>query len=85
MFIVFCVTFSGSVCVCRESGENWQLQVQDAILEKCTGAKILHIHVDKSSKEGCVYVKCASELDAGKAYKALHGSWFDSEYCLNFA
>lgn len=62
-----------------ETGDNWQVQVQDAILEKCVGAKILHIHVDKSSKEGCVYVKCASELDAGKAYKALHGSWFDSE------
>ncbi|XP_034233248.1 inner nuclear membrane protein Man1 [Thrips palmi] len=62
-----------------ETGDNWQLQVQDAILEKCIGAKILHIHVDKSSKEGCVYVKCASEIDAGKAYKALHGSWFDSE------
>ena len=62
-----------------ESGENWQLQVQDAILEKCFGAKILHIHVDKTSKEGCVYVKCASERDAGRAYKALHGSWFDSQ------
>lgn len=62
-----------------ESGENWQLQVQDAILEKCLNAKILHIHVDKSSKEGCVYVKCASDDDAGKAYQALHGSWFDSQ------
>ncbi|KAJ1523738.1 hypothetical protein ONE63_001571 [Megalurothrips usitatus] len=62
-----------------ESGENWELQVQDAILEKCVGAKILHINVDKSSKEGCVYVKCASEVDAGRAYKALHGSWFDSQ------
>ncbi|KAK3928406.1 Inner nuclear membrane protein Man1 [Frankliniella fusca] len=62
-----------------ESGENWQLQVQDAILEKCLHAKILHIHVDKSSKEGLVYVKCASDEDAGKAYKALHGSWFDSQ------
>lgn len=52
--------------------------MQDAILEKCgEGVKILHIRVDVGSREGCVYMKCMSQEDAGKAYRALHGCWFD--------
>lgn len=54
-------------------------RVQDAILEKCEGVQVLHVAVDKNSNEGCVYVKCASSQDAGRAYRALHGSWFDSK------
>ena len=27
--------------------------------------------------QGCVYVKCGSPDGAGRAYKALHGWWFD--------
>lgn len=29
--------------------------------------------------QGCVYVKCLSPEYAGKAFKALHGSWFDGK------
>lgn len=31
------------------------------------------------SPQGCVYVKCLSPEYAGKAFKALHGSWFDGK------
>ncbi|XP_046668747.1 inner nuclear membrane protein Man1 [Homalodisca vitripennis] len=62
-----------------EVGEDWIIRVQDAILEKCEGVNVLHVAVDKNSNEGCVYVKCASPQDAGRAYRALHGSWFDSK------
>jgi len=62
-----------------EVGEDWQIRVQDAILEKCEGVNVFHVAVDKNSNEGCVYVKCASPQDAGRAYRALHGSWFDSK------
>ena len=63
---------------CREFEEDWETKVKDAILEKCgDGVKILHIKVDRGSREGCVYMKCMSQEDAGKAYKALHGCWFD--------
>ncbi|KAH9363325.1 hypothetical protein HPB48_006431 [Haemaphysalis longicornis] len=59
-----------------ESG--WARQIENAILEKCEGnTGIVHIHVDTASREGCVYVKCASLDSAGQAYRALHGSWFD--------
>lgn len=37
--------------------------------------------------QGCVYVKCLSPEYAGKAFKALHGSWFDGkkfEYYKHF-
>lgn len=64
----------------REFEEDWETKVQDAILEKCgENVKVLHIRVDRGSREGCVYMKCSSQEDAGKAYRALHGSWFDGE------
>lgn len=62
-----------------EVGEDWMTRVQDAILEKCEGVNVLHVAVDKHSNEGCVYVKCSSPNDAGRAYRALHGSWFDGK------
>lgn len=69
-------------CWFREFGDEWLVRVQDAILEKCgeEGVVALHISVDRGSREGCVYLKCASQEDAGKAYRALHGWWFDSRH-----
>ncbi|XP_036801253.1 inner nuclear membrane protein Man1-like [Oncorhynchus mykiss] len=63
-----------------EVGENWHLAIHEAILEKCCDNDgIVHIAVDKNSREGCVYVKCLSAEHSGKAFKALHGSWFDGK------
>ncbi|NWV00258.1 MAN1 protein, partial [Upupa epops] len=63
-----------------EIGDHWHLAIQEAILEKCSDNDgIVHITVDKNSREGCVYVKCLSPEYAGKAFKALHGSWFDGK------
>ncbi|XP_047246102.1 inner nuclear membrane protein Man1 [Girardinichthys multiradiatus] len=63
-----------------EVGDSWDLAIQEAILEKCSDNDgIVHISVDKNSKEGCVYVKCLSAEHSGKAFKALHGSWFDGK------
>ncbi|KAK6292315.1 hypothetical protein J4Q44_G00368990 [Coregonus suidteri] len=63
-----------------EVGENWHLAIHEAILEKCCDNDgIVHIAVDKNSREGCVYVKCLSSEHSGKAFKALHGSWFDGK------
>jgi len=61
-----------------EYGEDWHVHIQDAILEKCEGVNgIVHIKVDTSSHEGCVYVKCSSSDAAGKVFRAFHGWWFD--------
>ncbi|TNN72888.1 Inner nuclear membrane protein Man1 [Liparis tanakae] len=63
-----------------EVGENWDLVIHEAILEKCNDNDgIVHIAVDKNSREGCVYVKCLSAEHSGRAFKALHGSWFDGK------
>ncbi|XP_018426791.1 PREDICTED: inner nuclear membrane protein Man1 [Nanorana parkeri] len=63
-----------------EIGDHWHLAIQEAILEKCNDNEgIVHIAVDKNSREGCVYVKCLTPDYAGKAFKALHGSWFDGK------
>ncbi|XP_070571559.1 inner nuclear membrane protein Man1-like [Ptychodera flava] len=63
-----------------EHGDMWHVGIQDAILEKCCDNDgIVHIAVDKTSKEGCVYMKCNSPESAGKAFKALHGCWFDGK------
>ncbi|XP_071449597.1 inner nuclear membrane protein Man1 isoform X2 [Hetaerina americana] len=62
-----------------EYGETWVVATEDAVLEKCeeSGAAVVHVAVDKSSAEGCVYIKCASRADAGRAYRGMHGWWFD--------
>lgn len=39
-------------CVFREVGDNWDLSIQEAILEKCSDNDgIVHIAVDKNSRE----------------------------------
>lgn len=64
-----------------EFEDDWETKVKDAILEKCgEGVNIYHINVDRGSREGCVYMKCMSKEDAGKAYRALHGCWYDGEF-----
>jgi len=40
-----------------ESGVEWQKPVEDAVLDKCVGAAILHIAVDTTSADGCIYVR----------------------------
>lgn len=65
-------------------GADCEIRVRDAILEKCEGVEVYHLSVDRSSQEGCVYVKCASPTEAGKAYKQLHGFWYDGEYIFYY-
>ncbi|XP_022199639.1 inner nuclear membrane protein Man1 [Nilaparvata lugens] len=62
-----------------ETGVDWMSDVRNAILEKCSSASVVHVALDRGSSEGCVYLKCTSPQEAGKAYRALHGSWFDSK------
>lgn len=63
----------------EEKDKNWDIRVQDALLEKCCqdGAQVLHIYVDKTSTEGCVYAKFNSLDSAGKAFRSIYGNWFD--------
>jgi membrane protein Man1 len=60
-----------------ETGNNWQTVVKDAVLDKCAGAKIIHVALDESTTDGCVYIRCSDLQSAGISFKALHGWWFD--------
>jgi membrane protein Man1 len=61
-------------------GDEWVPAVRGAILEKCQHLNsIVHIHVDETSNEGCVYVKCTSPEAAGRVFKALQGNWYDGK------
>jgi len=68
----------------EEKADAWVKQVENAVLEKCSkvDARILHLYVDKTSKEGCVYVKCDSLESAGKAFRSMYGNWFDSRLVI---
>lgn len=75
-----CITLNCFIILlCREFDENWPRRIQDSLLEKCESVGIVHVAVDRASREGCVYVKCVSAAEAGKAYRALHGWWFDGK------
>ncbi|XP_066919549.1 LEM protein 2-like [Clytia hemisphaerica] len=68
----------------EEKEAGWEEQVQNAVLEKCqeAGGDILHVFVDKTSKEGCVYVKCLNIESAGKSFRAMYGNWFDGRLVI---
>ncbi|EDV24770.1 uncharacterized protein TRIADDRAFT_25080 [Trichoplax adhaerens] len=61
-----------------ESGSDWTSRIQDAILEKCgDSSSIVHIHVERYSNRGSVYIKCSQIEDAKETFKAMHGCIFD--------
>lgn len=61
----------------KEKDVDWDADIKDDVLEECTKyGQVYHIHVDKSSTQGAVYVKCSSPEGAANASRALHGRWF---------
>ncbi|KAI5638696.1 LEM domain-containing protein [Phthorimaea operculella] len=60
----------------NDTNPNLRQVITDAILEKCGDrCNILHIDVERTSC--CVYVKCATQNDAGVVYRSLHGWWYE--------
>lgn len=60
----------------NDTNPNLRAVIQDAILEKCGDrCNILHIDIERTSC--CVFVKCATPLDAGVVYRSLHGWWYE--------
>jgi len=58
---------------------NWISDLHTDILTKCSGARILHIAVDRESREGVVYIKTMSSDDAGIVFNCLHGQWYKKQ------
>lgn len=59
----------------NDTNPNLKDIICDAILEKC-GDKCNILHIEMEYPSCCVYVKCATEKDAGMVYRSLHGWWF---------
>ena len=58
-------------------------KIHNSILDKCMinniNKSVYHIACDKKSREGCVYIKCASNDAAGLVYTALNGIWYNGK------
>jgi membrane protein Man1 len=67
------------IVFCFSPGDDWPVQIQDALLRRCEGVPIVHVAVDRESKDGTVYMKCLDEDASGRAYNLLHGHWFDGQ------
>eukprot|EP00800_Vazella_pourtalesii_P011214 TRINITY_DN2698_c1_g1_i2.p1 TRINITY_DN2698_c1_g1~~TRINITY_DN2698_c1_g1_i2.p1 ORF type:complete len:240 (-),score=58.95 TRINITY_DN2698_c1_g1_i2:291-1010(-) len=51
--------------------------IEYCILDQCVPhGGVAHIHVDRKSNIGCVYVKMETIQAAAGAYRALHGAWY---------
>lgn len=55
-----------------------------SLKEKVSPIKPVHIHIDRTSKEGVVFVRFSSLSDCKSAYTALHGMWFNGIFIFNF-
>ena len=60
--------------VCRENGVGWSQEIRDDVIgEAAKFGSVYHIHVDATSPEGCVYMKCQSPQVAAAVVNALNG------------
>lgn len=72
-----CFLLSNMFDPAKESGVTWPDEVADDVITECTHhGGVLHLYVDKNSKEGYVYVKCPSVLIAHHCVMTLHGRFF---------
>lgn len=61
----------------EETELNWDAEIRDDVIDECEKfGKILHIHVDKSSPEGKVFLRFDSVDSCKAAVQALNGRWF---------
>ena len=67
------------------SKPNWDQEIREDVIEECTKyGGIVHIHIDKYSPEGNIFIKCPSISVAMAAVAGLNGRYFaGSFYFLN--
>ena len=76
-FATQCFLLSNMFDPDQEQGATWPDEVADDVIGECNQhGGILHVFVDRTSKEGYVYVKCPSVLAAHDCVNALHGRFF---------
>ncbi|KAJ8042326.1 RNA-binding protein 39 [Holothuria leucospilota] len=72
-----CFMLSNMFDPTRETNPTWDEEIRDEVITECSQhGGVLHVHVDKSSPEGRVYIKCPTVEIALAAVNTLHGRWF---------
>jgi RNA-binding protein 39 len=61
----------------KETDPDFDLEIREDVREEVSAhGRLVHIYVDKTSKEGRIYLKFESPATAQKAHVALDGRWF---------
>jgi len=59
------------------SNPNFDQEIADDVKEECQKfGRIMHVHCDRRSSEGVVYIRFSTNTEAVKAYTELNGRWF---------
>lgn len=78
-----CLMISNMFDPTREKDHDWHLDIQDDVLDELSKfGGIIHIHVDQTSVQGNVYVKCSTPDVAVAAVKTMQGRWFAGKQLL---
>jgi RNA-binding protein 39 len=61
------------------SNPNFDQEIADDVRDECAKfGRIMHVHCDRKSSEGAVYIRFSQNQEAVKAYTELNGRWFAS-------
>ncbi|ESO82785.1 hypothetical protein LOTGIDRAFT_184582 [Lottia gigantea] len=72
-----CFMLSNMFDPLTETRLNWDQEIRDDVIEECSKhGGVLHIFVDKASRQGNVYVKNPTIAAAVASVNALHGRYF---------
>ncbi|XP_046842316.1 RNA-binding protein 39-like [Xenia sp. Carnegie-2017] len=78
-----CLMISNMFDPSKEQDKDWHLDIQDDVLDELSKlGGIVHIHVDQTSMQGNVYLKCVTPDIAVAAVKTMHGRYFAGKQLL---
>lgn len=72
-----CVLLTNMFDAASETDPDFDLEIREDVREEVSAhGRLLHIYVDKTSKDGRIYLKFENPQVATGAYTALDGRWF---------
>lgn len=75
--ITKCVLLTNMFDPATETDPDFDMEIREDVREEVSAhGRLMHIYVDKKSKDGRIYLKFEKEHVAALAFKALDGRWF---------